>query len=310
MAEITGRFDVDLSKGISVSPDFGSSGIPVCECEINRSRIKIEPLKITEAIFYPDGEYESPRLTGIRVSIMRNVDINVDKLELPHNEQQVFESVLVEATRRFIALVKHKTNQWDLDTRHPVYAYSYEFSCGNAPLQRPWPLEEGTKRLPEYATGTILTRTADAYDELSRDVWTSVVNGMVAPPSFPLYDELLADAKMYRFQMQYDSSVLFAAIATELMLEKTCQIILRTRHDMTDEQAEAMTNKLNIPGTLDLVHKLAPTLPLDYDNIRELFQLRNKIVHGQSQNVAWQKASEAVNVAEHVREALSTILPS
>jgi hypothetical protein len=49
-------------------------------------------------------------------------------------------------------------------------------------------------------------------------------------------------------------------------------------------------------------------LPVKYDNVRTLFQLRNKIAHGETLTVTWQEANEALSTAEQLKYNLAGIL--
>jgi len=311
MAKIQGRFDVSLSIPIDVAPDFPTSGLAPCHFQIEGDRVTILPLSITEATPYPDGDYDAPKLTEIRIWICREIDLGREQeesLTLSPDEERGFERVLVEASRRFVTIIKHKSNQWHLDTRHPVYAYNYAYSRADVRLGTVWPMEPDTKHLPEYAGGIIMFHTRDFQNELTRDMWQEVVAEVSHPASVSLHDELLHDAKTFRSHMRYDASALYAAIASELMLEKTCGSLLRTKSGLSEKQREAKVSRLKVPQLLELICKLDPSLPVKYDNVRTLFQLRNKIAHGETLTVTWQEANEALSTAEQLKYNLAGIL--
>jgi hypothetical protein len=310
MVDIKGEFEVSLSNAIDVAPDFSEPGLPLCQFQIQRDKITIWPLKISEPRFESE-EYEPPQLTEIKAIIIREIDFGKAETKiLPRREEKAFERILIESTRRFVTLVKHKINQWDLDTRHPIYAYSYCYWCGGARLETEFPIAEGSKRMPEYTQGTIVFATRDLQRELSRIIWQAVVDEIPTPITVPLYEELITDAKTFRSQMSYDSAVLYSAIASELMLEKICQHILKIKHSLSDTQCETIMSKLRIPGILDLIQQLDPTLSIAYSDLNSVFRLRNKIAHGETQNVEWQEASDAIKTCEHLSTILSTMLPA
>ena len=311
MAQIQGQFDVSLSIPIDVAPDFPKSGLTPCHFQIEGDMVTILPLNITEVTPYPGGDYEAPKLTEIRVWISREVDLGREQeasLTLSPDEERRFEEVLVEASRRFVTIIKYKTNQWDLDTRHPVYSYDYAYSQADVRLGTVWPMEPGTKRLPEYASGIIMLHTRDFQDELTRDIWQEVVAEVSYPASVSLHDELLYDAKTFRSHMRYDASVLYAAIASELILEKACSSLLGIKGGLNDKQCEATVSKLRKPQLLELIHELDPSLPVKDKDTKKLFRLRNKIAHGKVKTITWQEANEALSIAEQLKQHLAGTL--
>ncbi len=311
MATIRGQFDVSLSIPIDVVPDFPISGLDPCHFKIEGDRITILPLSMTLVTPYPDGDYEPPKLTEIRIWISREIDLGRKQeksLTLSTDEERRFERVLIEATRHFVTIIKHKTNQWDLDTRHPVYAYNYAYSQADERLGTAWPMEQGTKRLPEYAIGRIVLHTRDAQSELTQEMWQEVATEVSRPASVSLHDELLHDAKTFRSHMRYDASVLYTAISSELMLEKVCGSLLRTKNGLSDKQSEAKVSRLKVPQLLEQICKLDPSLPIEYENVRKLFQLRNRIAHGETITVTWQEANEALRTAEQLEQDIAEIL--
>jgi len=309
MEDITGRFEVTLSTPVDLSPDFPSSGVPACHLEIDGSRITIVPLKMTETVDYGDGDYESPQLTEIEVTIVKEAAVEGGgEPRLPRDEESKFESVLVDATRRFVTLAKHKTSQWDLDVRHPVHAYSSEYSRQGTPLSTSWPNREGTRSMPRYFVGTLIRNTREAYEELSSKTWDEIVETISTYSTPPYYDELVADSISFRLRSRYDSSVLYGAIAAELMLERACHILLRTDHNLSEDQCETITKRMNNPAKLDLLGKLAPDVRVDGKAVTKLFELRNKIAHGRSVDISWEDAVGSASTVEHIKRVLSSVL--
>jgi hypothetical protein len=311
MATIQGQFDVSLSIPIDVAPDFPTSGLAPCCFQIEGDRITILPLSMTSVTLYSDGDYEPPKLTEIRVWISREIDLGrewEESLTLSTDDERRFEAVLVEATRHFVTIIKRKTNQWDLDTRHPVCAYNYAFSRADVRLGTAWPMEQGTKRLPEYASGIIMLHSHDFQNELTQDIWQEVIADVSRSTSVSLHDELLDDAKTFRSRMRYDATALYAAIASELMLERVCGSLLKTKGGLSEKQSKAKVSKLNIRQLLELIGKLDPSVPVKYENVRKLFRLRNRIAHGETQTVTWREANEALSTAEQLKLDLAGIL--
>ncbi|GEM_PF-4014685 len=309
MIKVQGQFDVSLPVAIDAAPDLQQPSLALCHLEVEGSNVTILPLNLTEATV-SDGDYEAPKLTDIRVWITRRIEVNgtPEKALISPDEERTFEKVLLEATRRFVTLVKQKTNQWDLDTRHPVYAYNYEYSLSDIPLATQWPIQKGTKRMPEYAMGSITTTAFDLCKELTADIWQQVASEASRPVSVSFYYELLSEAKVFCSHMRYDTAVLYAAFSAELMLEKVCWRLLWEKRGLSDKQCVAKASRLKIPDLLKLIHELDPSLPVNFESVRELFQLRNKIAHGKAPIVAWQKAKEAIRTAKQLRQSLSRYL--
>jgi hypothetical protein len=309
VAEIRGQFDVSLPIPIGVGADFPGPGVAPCLFQIDGDRVTILPLSVAQVNACPDGDYEPPKLTEIRVWITREIDLGQEQEEglvLSPGEERAFEKVLVEATRLLVTTIKHKTNQWDLDTKHPVYAYSSTYSRGDMQLGTAWPMEQGAKRIPEYALGIIIT--SGFQEELSRDVWKEVIAEVPRPAPVSLHDELLSDAKTFRSYMRYDASALYAAIASELMLEKACWNFLRTKSGLSGKQCEAIVNVLKVGQLAKLIEELDPSLSVKREGVRKLFHLRNKIAHGKAQSVTWEEAHKALSTAEQLKQDLAHIL--
>jgi len=311
MAKIRGQFDVSLSVPIDVAPGITTSDLEACNFQIEENMVTILPLNITPVIPYPNGDYEPPKLTEIRVWIIMEIDLvkeNGKSLAIPLDKEQRFETLLVDVSRRFVRLIKHKTNQWHLDTRHPVHAYSYKYWLDDVQLGTVWPQELGSKRLPEYAHGRILFHSDDFRGELSHETWQDVITEISQPTSVALNDELLHDAKNFRSEMRYDVSVLYAAIASEFILEKVCVSLLKLKKGLSEEQSEAKASKMRVPQLLKLMSELDPTLPLKYENVRSLFHLRNNIAHGKISTVLHQEANGAIRTAEQLKRDLAPFL--
>jgi hypothetical protein len=305
MVEVKGEFEVILTKAIDVAQDFEITGLPMCQYENDDNKITISPHKISEAQVL-DGDYEPAKLLEIKVWILRKIDLkDSERKILSHQEEMVFEKILVESTRRLISIVKNKTEQWDLDSRHPVYAYSAKFWCGDNKIVVNFPLAEGQKRLPEYSHGTIIFSTRDLQGELSSEIWHTIVEIIPQPIIIPAYEELITDAKTSRSQMRYDLAVFYCAIASELMLEKSCESNLKEKHGLNEDQCEIIIGKMNVPELFQLIHKLDPQFPMTYGAAKELFTLRNKIAHGAIQDVEWENANSAIDIAEQLRAIVS-----
>jgi len=118
---------------------------------------------------------------------------------------------------------------------------------------------------------------------------------------------LLYDAKTFRSHMLYETSVLYAAIASELMLREACARLLKTKGGLNDRQCDLIV-KMNIPQLFELMHELEPNLPLKYDDVRKLFELRNKIAHGKRKSATHQQANEAIGTAEQLKRHLVPLL--
>ncbi len=311
MAEIQGKFDVSLPIPIDVTPDFPKFNLQPCQFQIDNNRVSITPLNFQREISYPSGDYEPPKVTEIRVWIIREIVFEQDHIAstiLPSDEEEGFEKTLVEATRRFVTIIKHKTNQWDLDTRHPVYAYTSEYSCGDKRINIRWPMEQGSKRMPKYVEGMITWHVRDFQDELGIENWQTLATELSHPISIVFHDELLNDAKVFRSQMRYDSAVMYAAIASELMLKKALGNLLRKKNNMSDKQCDTIISTLNIRQLIKLINETDPSLSVKYADVKKLFELRNKIAHGKTLIVTGQEASEAIVISEQLKQIIAGYL--
>lgn len=308
MSEVLGKFDVTLPVPIDVAPGFPGPDVPPCQFWIGAVRVSALPLDTPSVNHYSTGDDEPPKLVELRVWITREVILDRagrEDLVLPAKEEDSFEELLIEATRRFITMVRDKTNQWELDTRHPVYSCSYSYSVGGKPLATTWPMKRGNKRRPGYV-GIVSIRPSDFYGELTGDIWQEVTAEIRGFVSAAPHNELIADAKVLRGYLRYDASALYAAIASELMLQRICGGLLITR-GMKGKHRGAKVSDLTAFQLRKLIYELDLGFPVKDEDIRWLFELRNKIAHGKAKAVTWRQVGRAIGIAEHLRQCLGRV---
>lgn len=313
MVEIQGHFDVSLPIPIHVAADLLGTDLAPCQFEIDGDRVTMFPLRATETTVDRAGDYEGPEVAKIRVRIRKDIALVRGQSERPKlspDQKRAFESTLVEATRRLVTILKHKTGQWNLDTRHPIYAYSAAYSWGGQPLGTDWPTEQGAKHLPEYAHGTIVWNPRDLYGEVTPELWQEAIAAISRPVSVPFYDELLDDAKTFRSHIRYDAAALYAAIASELMLERACMNLLRNIEGLSVRQCQKKAGNLSGRKLVKLIRKMDTGLLAGQDEVSKLFNLRDKIAHGEVCTVTWRKANWAIDAAEALRSRLVNVLNS
>ena len=309
MQKVIGQFDVTLPVAISVGTELLNATPNPCTFQIQDSEISISPLEYTEAVYYEEhDEWELPRLTEIRVWITRPTPVQTDDQgchRLSGDSEADFERELVEATRRVVSAVKQRIGQWDVDTRHPVYSYSYRYFYADISVSTDWPLASRSKAMPEYAKGMITFQT---HGEVTGEVWQQVIDDTKSPVNLPFYDELLYDAMTLRMSMRYDAAVLYAAIAVELMLETACGLLLKTNDNLDEGQIDVKLRGRKIPALVKMIRRLEPSLGIDESGIRRTAKLRNKIAHGEPCTVTPDDMSTALKTAHSLRRDLAAIL--
>ncbi len=306
MTIVRGQFDLTLTTPISMSFEVVQGELEPIKFEIDNSRVMIQPPKITEGTDY-NGDVEPPRLIDVRVWIIKEVlDTSPESLKkLSGDEEVSFEKILIEAVRRFVTLVKLRTDQWSLDTRYPVYSYKYAYFLGDDTLDTSFPLSKGSRKMPEYFKGRL---TFETYEELTIDAWRGIVQAIGVPTPLPIHEEFLYDARIFRDSGQYHISILFAAVAVEVILEEVSEKLLKAKGTLTDSQCDAILSGRRVPSLVKLVKELEPSIQLDRKNLEWLLQQRNKIAHGKTRISKGQDAGKAIGVATALRRQLSEIL--
>lgn len=307
MTIVHGQFDLTLTTPVSMSFEIVQEELEQITFDIDTSRVMIRPLKIKEGTDY-NGDVEPPRLIDVRVWIIKEAILVTDtegQQKLSGDEEVSFEKILIEAVRRFVTLVKLRTDQWSLDTRYPVYSYKYAYFLGDDTLDTSFPLSKGSRKMPEYFKGRL---TFETYEELTIDAWRGIVQAIGVPTPLPIHEEFLYDARIFRDSGQYHISILFAAVAVEVILEEVSEKLLKAKGTLTDSQCDAILSGRRVPSLVKLVKELEPSIQLDRKNLEWLLQQRNKIAHGKTRISKGQDAGKAIGVATALRRQLSEIL--
>lgn len=308
--KIQGQFDATLPIAIYVSPEILRPDLDPCQFHIDDSRVSIWPLKFTEPMYDEEhDEWELPRLVGIRVWITRSVTFETDDnagLQLARHEEKNIEGILIAVTRQFVAAVRKSTGQWDLDTRHPVHSYSYKYFHADMPVDTERPFASGNRSMPEYHWGSIVTRTSDLVGELTKEIWQQVSVDFKPPVEPPFYEELLYDAKLFRYsRMRYDAAALYAGIAVELMLERSYARLLIDRCDMPPQEAQEKVAATKRRQLVKEIRTLQPDLVLDEPSVRLVADLRNRVAHGDGNHVTWEETDDAMRAADDLKNTLT-----
>lgn len=308
MVKVRGQFDVTLTTSITVYPDVKLEELSTCEFSIDDNQVAVRALRFTDLVDYGDGSFDFPKLTDIRVWITRNLNLMADKQNLPllsREDEDNFERVLIDATRRLMTALKQKIGQWNLDTRHPVYAYTYKYFVADRSLSTTWILPSGQRKMPEYSGGVISLET---HGELTDTIWDEITQLVKSPVNLPAYDEFLHDARTFRSNMQYDTAILFSAVAAEVILEETCRKSLKAKGNLTDSQCDAILADRRIPSLGKLVKELQPNIDMDGKQLEWLFKQRNRIAHGVTRISTWQDAAKAIRTTVVLKSKFIDIL--
>lgn len=309
MPIILGEFDVTLTKPIEFHPGITLGILAPCHFQIEDYDITLSALKIVDAITfdYPD-DYDTAKLTDLKICITRKVTDQQNKVSLSDQEKSEFERVLIKAIRQFIGVVMRKTNQWDIDIKHPVNSYSPSYSIDDIPITVTFPLKKGHQRMPEYAHGRFSISASDRYSDITEDDWEEITRDLKSGVTLLPYEEILYDAKTFRSIMRYDVAALLAGIAIELVLENVCTKLLKTNRNLSQKECEACLKNKGLDSLIKLVKQLDHTLVLDIEALTKVRNLRNKIAHGEQLEVTSAEANKAIRTAEQLLNNLRSIL--
>ena len=223
---------------------------------------------------------------------------------VPHEEHKKFEPIIVEATRRFVTAVKREIKQWDIDHRHPVYAYTPKYLYQDQNLGTEFPTI-GNNLIPEeVAKGILSTAWSDLHGELTKDVWDELANEITTPAKFAHYDEALFDAKTFRAALRYDIGVLYAAFAAETILQEVSTNLLKAKAGLTEKQIDMVLKDLHTDSLIALAEGLLDSeLPrLNGYKLKKLFELRNAIAHKKKTTATGDEATGAIRAVEKLKE--------
>jgi len=308
MVRVTGEFEVTLRTPIAVSFDFHESGLDALQFDIDKNQVLLRPLEPTPPFMHEGEVIEYPTLVKLRIWITKDVQTlagNPPDLRLPHKEHETFEPIIIEATRRFVTTVKARIRQWDLDHRHPVYCYSSKYSCRDHALAMEFPLAKGHARIPKDAS-QITWSPSDFHDELTEDIWKQVAVEIKKPVQLAYYEEAIFDAKTFRRNLRYDTAVLYAAFAAEIILQELSTTLLKRKGGLDGKQVDIILKDKKTPSLIQLVEALhGCELPrFNGQKLEKLFKLRNDLAHRKKTNATSQQATGAIKVSEQLKKLL------
>lgn len=307
---VTGIFDADLSVPIDVSPKLPKEQLITEPFKIEDADVHLETIELEEAFLIPEdvgGGYEPARLKTIRATMVREarvMTVSNGMSQLHREEEEVFERILVEAVERLTIAVALSTQQWHLDSRHPVHTYADRYFVDKeVPLNTQFPLRDGSKRLPR----TIWPRMSwdEVYSEVSHDLWTSITQNIHNPTEIPPHDEFLYGARQLRRGLHYEAASLFAAVAVETLVDSACREVLGKKHGLTARQTDKIIKSMRHQSRVELLYSLYPDLEISSKEITKLAELRNKIAHGNRYHVTNDETDEAISIVNKLKRGLT-----
>ncbi len=303
MVRLVGIFNVTLPVPIVVEPGDRIEKLEGHKFMVEGSEVELGVRTIEDPVVEDGSLVEPAKLKEISVLIRRDAQLTTgahgEEL-IPKEEEEKFELVLIEATRRFVTAVKKRIRQWDLDTRHPVDAYDFKYFREGRVVAT---LEEGYKIVPKSASAAIWSRWASK-GELSTEVWSEP--NLVKPESIPLYQELLYDALNFRHNRRFDAAVLFSAMAAELILEEARRNLLKSNGLLTDEQRKKLSESKGNPARVKALKTVEPNI--DDEKLVKLFRQRNDIVHRGKTAFTAEEAWDSIRTVHSLMETLETWL--
>ncbi len=297
MPSITGAFHVVLSTPVEMEygvtlADFGSSEFEF-EFEQKRIAVEVSPLKFEQ----PEdlmGSTPPPVLREFSVLIKREVDQleDVGTASLAFEELESFERALSEAVSRLMQIIRSSTEQWLLETRlafRPTVVNFFD-SKGD-PVGDPSPVSYEF-RAPEPSDYIEFQMYGD---RLTPVIWQQVVSTMSRSKKPPLHKEILDDAYNYAANGRFDVAVLFSAVAAEIILERMCKQVLKSKAKLSDKQSDMFVNDLKVHSLVKIMCSINSSI--DKKKLEFLFKRRNKIAHSGQRRVSFKEVSESLGTA-------------
>jgi hypothetical protein len=302
---MTVQFDVSVRSPIAVEGGISLSALKALPLNLKNKTITIQPLNIepVQGVEEPDYGY----LTDLRIWIA-DPETNIPTGTIISREVEMeLEELLVEAVRRFTNLAMSKTNQWNLDSLHPIRSYTVAYLRGDNPPQRHFPEPKGMRRIPKDSS-TSTFNVNDFSGEITIAIWDEVAQTLQNYKPLSLYKELLLDAKAFRFALRHDAALLFAAFAMELLLESILEQNWKQKGLGSDEwKAIVVAIKEHKAKNLQsLAQVFLPHAPVNWKGIEKTFQRRNGLAHGKNKPTM-EDAKQAIFLAESLEGVLEAV---
>lgn len=310
MAKVEGSFVVTLPVALrSLGNPILNRNVTACEFEFDNARVELSPGRFTD--FWVDSEtdeLEPPTLAGIEVRVTRTAGVTRDNQgnrRLEADEEREFERIIIEATRRFVTAVKRKTRQWSLNTRYPIHSYDCTYLDTRLPPEKQFLLPRITGCLPQY---WLESMTYDTAREFSGNDWAQVAIDVQHPVWLPLHEELIFEAESFRAQMRWDSTVLSAGIAIELMLKRSHLALLKGTGNLSDAESEKQAKGISLKAVVNEIAGLMGTFVSLKSEVQRLIGLRNDAAHARGRNLSSDDAAFAIRTARKVQTLLAPVL--
>lgn len=313
MPKVTGVFEITLRTPICIPFDINK--VPDLRLEVDGNNVLLRPLEPRPLVEFKDEgggiiDIKPPALEKISIWITKDVQglHGVTLKQMPFEERKRFESIIIEATSRFVKAIAARTGNWELDYRQPVDCYASKYFLHGEKLSAEF-LEESTRSIPEEsAKGLIIWRRDEAIGELTEDIWKEVAADIQEPVELNYYDEAIFDAMRFRRQLRYATAVLYAAFGAEILL-KEISIVLLGGKGLTTEQIDIFLDHARTPSLVKLIETfLGGVLPkFGEHKLEKLFETRNAIAHKKKTSATSSEASSAIRVAHELKKLLHNL---
>jgi hypothetical protein len=306
-------FEITLRTPISISFDINK--VPDLHLEVDGNNVLLHPLEPRPPVEVKDEadntiDIESPALERICIWITKDIPglVGTTPKQMPFEERKRFESIIIEATSRFVKAIAARTGNWELDYRQPVDCYTSKYFLQGEKLSAEF-LEESTRQIPEEsAKGLIIWRRNELIGLLTEDIWKEVAADIREPVELNHYDEAIFDAIRFRRQLRYDTAVLYSAFAAETIL-KEISIVLLGGRSLTTEQIDIFLDHAKAPSLVKLIETF-PEIALPKfgkHKLEKLFEIRNAIAHKKKTSATSSEASSAIRVALELKKLLHNL---
>ena len=321
MPRVTGEFSVTLATPIiavqEVVEMLCSHNRPdAIELNVNASDVMAS---LGETTPLEEDDYgnpvELPRIASLSVWITRDVRTRYDangREILLTDEEELYEEILVESSRRITSAIKDEIGQSGINTRHPIRSYSSRYHREDRQIGTAFAWPRRSFRIPKYAYGSFFF-TDSVSDNLGKPgaldlgIWNSVQSKVHIPFKLPAYDELIHDAAVYRSEARYQLAALSSSIAVELMLKEICRKLIRRQGNLHDEQIDAILSDRRVPSLVYLIRSLSSNLNFTGKEIQRVTRIRNQIAHGEARDIDEEKLWEVLDITYKVRNILENL---
>ena len=319
--EVVGRFDVELSVPIEVSPDLDPNELADIKFEDESYRVL---LRASSVIRWDEEEGPYAAIDKVWVSITRKEKLDAQGLTSKVKSEFLIELQAVVVS--FVLAAQGITSQSTLDIRHPIRLFqpSYDYQDGTPP--EIFLVSPGTWFTPPDLVDASVFEISSG-QPLGPDSWQRLEQAMGEADSISPYQRRIWDAQEFLRQLQYDAAVLYVAFAVEEILNLICKALIPKRLVTPEEKSNVLHDSRKGRWPKGGLRRLSLQELNEYSNlllgkwtkykseimgyphrqIVSLFKCRNSIAHRGRRNFNKEDAIKALSTAQKLKKVLESV---